>query len=318
MVHILLGQNSFTKKDRLNQLLTGAGSQAIYLESDQGLSPWFEVLGQSDLFGHMPVVVGNGQLDDFKTDQLEQLLRHIEQGGSLSDESLIVLMGKAEKLPDLGVLAEMLKSGLKVEHFHLLSAAMMMQWLKRAAAAKGLTVESRYLSGLGQLFGSDQFAASQQLEVWSLEGQPVIGQEQLLRLGFIGEEATVFGLTDSWSRKQLSKSLEQFHLLIAQSVEIQQLIGMLAWQAELLQACLTIENDGLTLSEIKSKAFNPVALQKTSKAARLWSSAELLRAIEGLLSIEEAMKSQSIDVVVNFELWLHASCGNEQQATRLR
>lgn len=305
MLYILTGPNSFTKQQRIRSLVKD-NDQVVEVRADEGVGRWFELVGQADLFGESAVLIGRDQFDEWSAKDKEGWRQYLRQRVDQSAETAVVLLYQKSMSEVADELAAWQGQGVTIEQFDSLSQAQMMQWLKQQAQSKNLTIENRWLLSLAQAFGHDQLAAEQQFEVWSLRGISQVGQVEILELGWVGDDSSVFDLTDSWARQQPALTIKHLHDLVEALTEVKQIIGMLGWQIEMLRAAQLWQATDRSNGPSLGKAFNAGAIHKAGRIVGRWNERRLMEAADQLIQLDTGSRNGEVkDVVTELELWIY-------------
>lgn len=305
MLYLLLGQNRFNRELAVVSLRrTYEGGEMVSLQADQGLDPWYEMVGQSDLFGGEVAVVGRDQLDEWNKSDLEALSRHLLKNGVLDkDGPAVVLLGNQEGVARYPGLAEELVNGAKVRVFAPLSVAEAQRWATAMAASLGVGLKGAQATQLVAKLDCNQFAILNQLRQWGLLKKKTISVQDLDEVIGIEGEMMVFGLTEAWAKRDLSRALEELSLLQAQATPVPVIIGALGWQLELLRFQLLPD----VVEEATSTApFKDFSLRQAKKWARGWSLAEVEAAVADLLQLDGALKTGRVAGGVGLEVLLYS------------
>ncbi len=81
-----------------------------------------------------------------------------------------------------------------------------------------------------------------------------------------------------------------------QNVEPQAIIGLLAWQLNVLAVCVWAGEDKSSQEIAKNAKLNPYVVQKTMNLARGLSKAQVKGYIQRLLELDEAAKTSAVQL----------------------
>lgn len=298
MVTTLVGLNSFTKKQRLYELVNQ--HDVLRFSADDGVTTIVASLGQTDLFGTRSAIIIDNPFSLSKNDQ--QTLAHF-LAQQLKSEQAIAVVVDSEQLPK-SELSTLLQQS-KVEHFAEVTAAQLVRWIKQQAEQRQIDVEPAALSRLALQLGGDQMAIARELDRWQwLESKLTIAEvEQIMPLG---GEASVFSLTDAWMNKKLELSLVQLQQLWRAQVSPAMIVSMLERQVRQLYICHVASETELS-SVSKQLALPQFVMTKTVRAAKSWSTERLVKALQELHALDAMVKTSRIEPAMGLERWVIVS-----------
>jgi DNA polymerase-3 subunit delta len=205
------------------------------------------------------------------------------------------------KLDKRSVYYKFLKKQKGFQEFSELDERGLSKWLVEQAKEKGATlspVDALYLIGR---VGTNQQKLASEIEKLSLY-QSTINRNVIDELTAATPQSTIFQLLEAAFAGNTRRALALYGEQRALKVEPQQIIAMLAWQLHVLALIKTAKD--ITPDEIARDAkISPYVVRKSAGIARNLTLAQTKRLIGDLLTIDQRLKSESLnadDVLLNY------------------
>jgi DNA polymerase-3 subunit delta len=205
------------------------------------------------------------------------------------------------KLDKRSVYYKLLKKQKGFQEFAELDERGLSKWLVEQAKEKGATlspVDALYLIGR---VGTNQQKLASEIEKLSLY-QSTINRNVIDELTAATPQSTIFQLLEAAFAGNTRRALALYGEQRALKVEPQQIIAMLAWQLHVLALIKTAKD--ITPDEIARDAkISPYVVRKSAGIARNLTLAQTKRLIGDLLTIDQRLKSESLnadDVLLNY------------------
>src|SRR5690606_17837822 len=130
MLITMVGPNSFAKQREVRKLFSG--KKYVILYGEDGLPSWFELVGQSDLFGETSAIMAHRLVEDLsKTDQ-QTLADYLSSQLVTESEQQVVVSVENEKQLSSSPLGTLLTQG-KVMKFPQPTLVQLGIWLQMEA-----------------------------------------------------------------------------------------------------------------------------------------------------------------------------------------
>lgn len=283
MIISLVGPNLFAKQRELHNLIGVDITHRIF--GEDGLSQWYEKLGQSDLFGQSPTVIGERIFEDLNKRDQETLAQYLTDQGAASSEQKITFLVNDEKLLNKSQLGALL-GAQKILQFPKPTPAKLNLWVQQESERLGVTINKALIPSLIEKLSANQFALQTELERWSLHQPAEITPSIVQSITPLETDTDTFGLTTAWEQKNPTKVMNALSELRLQGIADQMIVGMLGWKIESL-------------------------LQGNNRRPQSgkWTQNQLRQAMLSLFKFDLAVKQGKADPEVGLELWLLESMG---------
>lgn len=275
MIVVMAGPNQFTKL-RERRKMTADG-RVVRIYGEDGLAPWYESLGQTDLFGESSSIVGERVLDDLAAADQEKLVEHLTSIAADNQTQKILFMVHSEAQLNKGALGQYLQQ-FRIMKFPLPTASQAGIWLQQEAASMGVQIEKPALIAMVDKFGADQFALKTELSRWALLPNSVITRAMVDGMVPLQSDVDNFDVVNSWAKGRSAKAIDQLMALRRQGIGDQAVIGSLAWKLE--------------------------TLLLSAKAPAPWTRPHLEEAAMTLHDLDLGIKQGKVPAALGLELWI--------------
>lgn len=300
VITILTGANHFLLKAALKKLVDGfvAEQGDMALERLDGEEAGFERLQEAlqslPFLASRKMVVLNAPSQNKQFAELaEKLLADLPE-----TTDLVIVEPKLDKR---SAYFKFLKKQKGFQEFTELDERGLTQWLVNLAKEKGTNLSSGDALYLVGRVGTNQQTLANEIEKLALYTEK-IDKAAIDELTSKTPQSTIFQLLEAAFAGNTKQALAIYGEQRALKVEPQQIIAMLAWQLHVLALIKAAKEK--TPDEIARDAkISPFVVRKSVAVARRLSLAETKRLIRDLLTIDERLKSESLnadDVLLHY------------------
>lgn len=293
MIITLTGQNSFALQRRLNELVdkfvAKNGELALQKfdgEETEAGSVIESIMALPFLSARKMVVVRAGSTNKQFAEQIEQTISSI-----LSNVELILYEPQIDKRT---AYFKVLKRQTSMEEFNNLDRISLAKWLVAEAKridAKLSFADANYL--VERLGENQQMLYNELAKLATYDAG--ISKAKIDLLTEPTPQSKVFDLLDAAFSGKKRRALELYEDQRAQKVEPQIILGMMAWQLQLLT--LVKSADGRPADKIaKDTGINPYPVRKAAGLAGKLSDKRLREMVSEALQIDIKGKSTSLDL----------------------
>lgn len=286
MIYVLLGDNDFTKRERLSELVAGFGVTPERLDGEEleagALRDLFQ--GQT-LFSDQRVVVVSGLSDSPAWSELPTLAADVAN-------EIILLESKLDKRT---AVYKWLKKHATVEEFLIpgeRDQAKVIDWcVTRAKAHHGFALTRALATEIVARLGHDQARLDRLLEQLSLAEQ--VDQEMIDRMVPLPRQESVFGLFEAALDGNRARVQEIIRYLEMDSGPdgAYQTLGLLVSQLVPLNALVL---GGSAQDVAKDFSVHPYAAQKMAQHARRFTVGQVAQMNDSLVRADRAMKTTNV------------------------
>lgn len=293
MIITLTGENSFVLRQRLNDLVDKfvAKHGEIAVEKFDGEEAEAQSIIESVqalpfLTAGKMVVVRNGSANKEFTERIEQIIN------SISDSTDLIL--HEPQLDKRTAYFKVLSRQTQFEEFGNLDSNGLVKWLVAEAKKQGAKLNFADANYLVERLGENQQLLANELNKLVIYNTN-ISKANIDLLTEPTPQSKVFDLLDAAFSGRKSRALELYEDQRAQKVEPQMILGMIAWQLQLL--ALIKSADGLSSEKIaKDTGMNPYPVRKASNLASKLSNEQLREMVNQALEIDTKSKTTSLDL----------------------
>ncbi len=189
---------------------------------------------------------------------------------------------------------KILKSKTQLEEYGELDKIQLSRWLVDEAKKSGGELSQADAGYLIERVGTNQQILYNELQKLMTYDRKIV-REIIDLLTEPTPQSKVFDLLDAAFAGRKTKALELYDDQRAQQVEPQIILGMIAWQLQLL--AIIKFSKGKTTAEIaKSAGMNPYPVNKAANMARSMSDEKLREMVDEALNIDIKSKTTSLDL----------------------
>lgn len=240
------------------------------------------------------VVLQNPGANKLFAENAERLLKELPE-----TTDLIIIEPKLDKR---SAYYKLLKKQKGYQEYAELDERSLGKWLADTAKEKGSAIGSADAAYLVGRVGPNQQTLSNEIEKLSLYTDK-IDRPAIDVLTAATPQSTIFQLLEAAFAGNTRRALELYGEQRALKVEPQQIIAMLAWQLHVLALIKTAK--GKTPDEIAREAkISPYVVRKSAGVARNLTLAEAKRLVRELLTIDERLKSESLNADDTLQAYL--------------
>lgn len=186
-----------------------------------------------------------------------------------------------------------LKSKSDYKEFQKLDNVGLARWLAEEVKLSGGSIASADARLLVDRVGNNQLRLSSELSKL-MTYSPHITKDTIVMLTTKSPQSTVFELVDAAMSGNHGQAIRLYEEQRVQKVEPQQIIGMLAWQLQILALIKT--SNGKSSAQIASDSRNnPYVISKSMKLAQNITYKQVETNIQKLLEIDIALKTTNVD-----------------------
>ncbi len=293
MTITLTGANSFSLHQRLDELVDGFTKEHGELALERIDAVEAEVDTIKEAIQSMPflatskmVVLRAGARNKDFAEQIEQTI------SSISDDTNVIFY--EPEIDKRTAYFKLLKKHTQFEEFPELNKNSLAKWLEIYAKKLNARISYSDANYMVERLGENQQLLSNELAKL-VTYDSVISRDNINLLTDPTPQSKVFDLLDAAFAGRKTKALELYDDQRAQQVEPQAILGMIAWQLQLL--ALIKFSKGKTTTEIaKSAGMNPYPVNKAANMARSMSDEKLHEMVDEALNIDIKSKTTSLDL----------------------
>ncbi|MEX1059181.1 MAG: DNA polymerase III subunit delta [Candidatus Saccharimonadales bacterium] len=293
MVVTLTGENSFATRRRLNELVGKFVAKNDELAVEKLDAEEVEAEGIIEavkalpfLSAHKMVVVRNGSANKDFAERVEQTISSITDG-----TDLIFYEPQIDKRT---VYYKVLKRQTQFEEFAKLDKFGLVKWLVEEAKGRDAKLSFADANYLVERLGDNQELLYNELSKLAIYDAD-ISKANIDLLTEPTPQSKVFDLLDAAFSDKKRRALELYEDQRAQKVEPQRILGMIAWQLQLL--ALLKSADGRSSAEVaKDSGINPYPVKKAAGMAAKLSEERIRRMVSEALEIDIKSKTTSLDL----------------------
>ena len=293
MVVTLTGQNSFALRQRLNELVDKfvakhgeLALEKIDAEEANADAIIEAVLALPFLSTHKMVVVRNGSASKEFAERIEQTI------SSIPDDAEVVFY--EPQIDKRTAYFKVLKKQTKFEELNNLDRLSLAKWLVAEAKKQGAKLGFAGANYMVERLGENQQLLFNELAKLALY-DPEISKANIDLLTEPTPQSKVFDLLDAAFSGNKKRALALYEDQRAQKVEPQVIIGMIAWQLQLL--ALVKSANGASPDKIaKDTGMNPYPVRKAANLASKISNEQLLEMVDEALKIDIKGKTTPLDL----------------------
>jgi len=293
MVVTLTGQNSFALRQRLNELVDKfvakhgeLALEKIDAEEANADAIIEAVLALPFLSTHKMVVVRNGSANKEFAERIEQTI------SSIPDDAEVVFY--EPQIDKRTAYFKVLKKQTKFEELNNLDRLSLAKWLVAEAKKQGAKLGFAGANYMVERLGENQQLLFNELAKLALY-DPEISKANIDLLTEPTPQSKVFDLLDAAFSGNKKRALALYEDQRAQKVEPQVIIGMIAWQLQLL--ALVKSANGASPDKIaKDTGMNPYPVRKAANLASKISNEQLLEMVDEALKIDIKGKTTPLDL----------------------
>ena len=289
----MTGQNSFALRQRLNELVDKfvakhgeLALEKIDAEEANADAIIEAVLALPFLSTHKMVVVRNGSANKEFAERIEQTI------SSIPDDAEVVFY--EPQIDKRTAYFKVLKKQTKFEELNNLDRLSLAKWLVAEAKKQGAKLGFAGANYMVERLGENQQLLFNELAKLALY-DPEISKANIDLLTEPTPQSKVFDLLDAAFSGNKKRALALYEDQRAQKVEPQVIIGMIAWQLQLL--ALVKSANGASPDKIaKDTGMNPYPVRKAANLASKISNEQLLEMVDEALKIDIKGKTTPLDL----------------------
>jgi DNA polymerase-3 subunit delta len=293
MVIALVGNNSFSLRSRLNELVGTFVNKHGELALEKIDAEEVDVQVILDALQNLPflatkkmVVVRGLAANKLDTEKIEQII-----AAAGDDTDLILYEPVIDKRT---AYFKTLKSKTQLEEFNELDAHGLARWLVEEAKKRGGELSTVDASYLVDRVGTNQALISNELDKL-ITYKSKISRESIDLLTDALPQSKVFDLLDAAFSGKKAVALELYEQQRALKVEPQAILAMVAWQLQLL--ALTKYADGKSTATIaKDVGMNPYPISKAANLAHKLDDEKFNNMVDFAFEIDLKSKTTSLDL----------------------
>ena len=293
MISTLTGENSFTIRRRLNELVdkfvTKQGELAlerIDAEEAETASIFESIQALPFLASRKMVVIRNGGANKEFSEQIEQSI------SSIPDSTDVIFYEPA--IDKRTAYFKLLKKHTEFEEFKNLDRNSLAKWLVDEAKKQDAKLAISDASYLVERVGDNQQLLFNEITKLAIYDSN-ISRENIDLLTEPTPQSKVFDLLDAAFAGHKAKALELYEDQRAQKVEPQAILAMIAWQLQLLT--LVKFANGRSSGQIaKDSGMNPYPINKATGLAKKLSDDKLREMIGEALDMDIKSKTTALDL----------------------
>jgi DNA polymerase-3 subunit delta len=293
MVIALVGNNSFSLRTRLNELVGIFVNEHGDLALEKIDAEEVDAQVILDALQNLPflatkkmVVVRGLAANKLATEKIEQII-----AAAGDDTDLILYEPVIDKRT---AYFKTLKSKTQLEEFNELDAHGLARWLVEEAEKRGGELSTVDASYLVDRVGTNQALISNELDKL-ITYRSKISRESIDLLTDALPQSKVFDLLDAAFSGKKAVALELYEQQRALKVEPQAILAMVAWQLQLL--ALTKYADGKSTATIaKDVGMNPYPISKAANLAHKLDEEKFVKMVDFAFEIDLKSKTTSLDL----------------------
>jgi DNA polymerase-3 subunit delta len=293
MVIALVGNNSFSLRTRLNELVGIFVNEHGDLALEKIDAEEVDAQVILDALQNLPflatkkmVVVRGLAANKLATEKIEQII-----AAAGDDTDLILYEPVIDKRT---AYFKTLKSKTQLEEFNELDAHGLARWLVEEAEKRGGELSTVDASYLVDRVGTNQALISNELDKL-ITYKSKISRESIDLLTDALPHSKVFDLLDAAFSGKKAVALELYEQQRALKVEPQAILAMVAWQLQLL--ALTKYADGKSTATIaKDVGMNPYPISKAANLAHKLDEEKFVKMVDFAFEIDLKSKTTSLDL----------------------
>jgi DNA polymerase-3 subunit delta len=293
MVIALVGNNSFSLRSRLNELVGTFVNEHGELALEKIDAEEVDVQVILDALQNLPflaakkmVVVRGLAANKLESEKIEQII-----AAEGDDTDLILYEPVIDKRT---AYFKTLKSRTQLEEFNEIDAHGLARWLVEEAKKRGGELSTADASYLVDRVGTNQALISNELDKL-ITYRSKISRESINLLTDALPQSKVFDLLDAAFSGKKTVALELYEQQRALKVEPQAILAMVAWQLQLL--ALTKYADGKSTATIaKDVGMNPYPISKAANLAHKLDEEKFVKMVDFAFEIDLKSKTTSLDL----------------------
>lgn len=293
MIIAITGQNSFAMRRRLNEIVNKFIAENGELALERFDAEEAEASTIVEAIQALPflstaklVVVRNGSANKEFVERVEQTISSIPESTQLIFYELNIDKRTAY--------FKVLKKQTQFEEFNQLDKNELTRWLVAEAKNQGARLGLSEANFLVERLGTNQEMLYNELSKLAIYNSD-ISKANIELLTEPTPQSKVFDLLDAAFSGKKARALELYEDQRAQKVEPQVILGMIAWQLQLLT--LAKVADGRTSETIaKDTGMNPFPIRKAGTLANKLSDERLRQMVSEALDIDVKGKTTAIDL----------------------
>lgn len=206
------------------------------------------------------------------------------------------------------------------EDFPRLKEAELRQFIKDEIQQAGKAIDGQALKKFTDSFDYFGGSATQTLldvhqeiqKLLSFMGEDQrIGVKQVEDTTIVAFQNDVFMLIESFAGKRGAETQRRFHQLLSNGEPLIKIIGYLRNQFKIMLKAKELSQQGYTVSKLASKLKqNPYAMKKNLTYSQLFQEEDLVRLLNGFLTINREMKQGKMDPRTAMELLIADLCNS--------
>lgn len=221
------------------------------------------------------------------TEKAEKLLENV------SETTDVIL--HEPKLDKRTAYAKYLQKKTDFHEYKELDGIALGRWLVEAAKQSGGSISVTDANYLIRRLGPNQQMLSSELQKL-LTANKSVTKEIIDNLTDPIPQSSIFDLLEAAFAGNHKRMLELYEEQRRQNVEPQAIIGLLAWQLNVLAVCVWAGEDQSSQSIASKAKLNPYVVQKTMSLARGLQKSQVKDYIQRLLELDEATKTSAVQV----------------------
>jgi DNA polymerase-3 subunit delta len=293
MTITLTGNNAFALKLRLDELISNfiekhgeLAIEKIDVEEAEAQTILEAVQSLPFLATRKMVVVRNLSANKASADQVEQIISSASHA-----LDLIFYEPSADRRT---VFYKTLKSKTQLEEYNELDSHGLTKWLEEEAKERGGEISVSDGSYLVERVGANQSLLSNELDKLIIYN-PKISRRSIDELTEPTPQSKIFELLDAAFGNDKQKALRLYEEQRAQKIEPQVIVGMLAWQLELM--ILAKLGEGKSTAQIaKDSGTNPYPVTKAARLVNKLSEDRLKEIVHEAFRLDWRAKTSGIDL----------------------
>jgi DNA polymerase-3 subunit delta len=206
----------------------------------------------------------------------------------------------------------------RTEDFQRLKEPELRQFIGEEIQQSGKTIDGAALKKFAQSFDYFGANASQNLQDVSNEIQKMtayLGKQTRISLEHVQEtthaafQNDIFLLIESFASKQAAETQVRLHKLLGNGEPLMKIIGYLRNQFKMMLRARELSQQGYTASKMATKLKqHPYAMEKTLAYSKRFEERDLVRLLNGFLTLDRQMKQGSLEAQTSMELLIADVC----------
>lgn len=292
MTYTLSGPDSFSLKQRLKELTntfkkTQDDLAIERFDADEhDPAAILESLRNTSLFGSNKLVIVTNIIAQKQL--VEDMLELLD---NIPENTTVILV--SSKLDKRAKYYKQLQKQTTFEVFEDEPTMQLPNWLQTQAKQKGGSISSTDARLLIERVGSDKLLLDKELDKLTTY-EPAITRESIELLSEPTPQSTIFELVDAAFSGNIQKATKLYEDQRAQRVEPLAILGMIAWQLQVL-ATIQAAGDRPDGDIAKEAKLNPFVIRKSRGLASRLSTPVLRHLVATALELDVRLKSETTD-----------------------